>query len=679
MNIGAGAITANYDDIAKHRTEIGDEVHTGSHNVFVAPVRIGDGAKTGAGAVIRKDVPAGALALSVAPQRNVEGWVETNRPGTGAADGRGRRLGPHRRRTMARKRKTVDLDRENDIAPGLVAKTKKRLVVGAGRSHPALAADVAEPLGTELVPTEYRTFAIRRDPHPLRGVDPRLRLLPDPELRPARQRVAHGDAHHAGCRQARIGQADHRRRAVLPYSRQDKKGRGREPISARLVADLFKTAGADRVMSVDLHAAQIQGFFDGPVDHLFAKPVLAGVLRAHADRRRPREPHRRLARHRPRPRRRHLVGQVSARRWRSSTSAATRNVANQVTVQRDRRRRSSGRVCLLVDDMIDTGGTIVKAAEALKKNGARAGHRRRDARDLQRPGPERLQSDAIDEVVVTDTAPDPGGQALPDRSRPADRAAAGPGHPRGLRRRLGHEHVRRRRVGAPMTISTPRPWLSSYAAGVPTDLPPETGSLADLIRGSVETYPDNVALEFFGRATTTPSSATQIERAAEGLRRLGVQKGDRVALVLPNCPQHIVAFYAVLRLGAIVVEHNPLYTPRELRHQFEDHGARVASSGTTSPTTVAEFPSDIAVRPHRLGRRHPGAAVRHAWRCACRSRRPARPAPRCTTKARGRLAVGEPHRADADRHAASAARDVDDVAVHAVHERHDRHARRAPC
>jgi bifunctional UDP-N-acetylglucosamine pyrophosphorylase/glucosamine-1-phosphate N-acetyltransferase len=86
VNLGAGAITANYDDIDKHRTVIGDEVHSGSHNVFVAPVRIGDGAKTGAGAVIRKDVPPGALALSVAPQRNVEGWVEKNRPGTGAAE-----------------------------------------------------------------------------------------------------------------------------------------------------------------------------------------------------------------------------------------------------------------------------------------------------------------------------------------------------------------------------------------------------------------------------------------------------------------------------------------------------------------------------------------------------------------------------------------------------------------
>ncbi|GAB3803246.1 bifunctional UDP-N-acetylglucosamine diphosphorylase/glucosamine-1-phosphate N-acetyltransferase GlmU [Humibacter antri] len=86
VNLGAGTITANYDDILKHHTEFGDHVHTGAHNVFVAPVRIGDGAKTGAGAVVRKDVPAGALALSVAPQRNIEGWVERNRSGTAAAE-----------------------------------------------------------------------------------------------------------------------------------------------------------------------------------------------------------------------------------------------------------------------------------------------------------------------------------------------------------------------------------------------------------------------------------------------------------------------------------------------------------------------------------------------------------------------------------------------------------------
>jgi bifunctional UDP-N-acetylglucosamine pyrophosphorylase/glucosamine-1-phosphate N-acetyltransferase len=86
VNLGASTITANYDDVNKHRTEIGDEVHTGSHTVLVAPVRLGAGAKTGAGAVVRKDVPAGSLAMSVAPQRNIEGWVQKNRAGTGAAD-----------------------------------------------------------------------------------------------------------------------------------------------------------------------------------------------------------------------------------------------------------------------------------------------------------------------------------------------------------------------------------------------------------------------------------------------------------------------------------------------------------------------------------------------------------------------------------------------------------------
>ncbi|MFF2372556.1 bifunctional UDP-N-acetylglucosamine diphosphorylase/glucosamine-1-phosphate N-acetyltransferase GlmU [Agromyces sp. NPDC058110] len=85
VNFGAGTITANYDDVHKHRTEVGDHVHTSSHTVLVAPVRLGAGAKTGAGAIVRKDVPAGALALSVAPQRNIEGWVEQHRPGTAAA------------------------------------------------------------------------------------------------------------------------------------------------------------------------------------------------------------------------------------------------------------------------------------------------------------------------------------------------------------------------------------------------------------------------------------------------------------------------------------------------------------------------------------------------------------------------------------------------------------------
>ncbi|QYH36867.1 bifunctional UDP-N-acetylglucosamine diphosphorylase/glucosamine-1-phosphate N-acetyltransferase GlmU [Salinibacterium sp. M195] len=84
-NVGAGTITANYDGVNKSRTVVGSHVRSGSHNVFVAPVRIGDGAYTGAGSVIRKDVPAGSLGINVAPQRNISGWVETNRAGTAAA------------------------------------------------------------------------------------------------------------------------------------------------------------------------------------------------------------------------------------------------------------------------------------------------------------------------------------------------------------------------------------------------------------------------------------------------------------------------------------------------------------------------------------------------------------------------------------------------------------------
>ena len=229
-----------------------------------------------------------------------------------------------------------------------------------------------------------------------------------------------------------------------PYARQDKKGRGREPISARLVADLFKAAGADRIMSVDLHAAQIQGFFDGPVDHLFAMPVLLEHFAADA---RPRT---------ARPSRSSRPTWAacasptsgatgSARRSRSSTSAATRSSPNQVTVH-EIVGEVDGRVCLLVDDLIDTGRTIVKAAEALKSSGAQRRRRRGDARGLLRPGG-RDPAERGHRLGRRHRHPaDPGGQALPDAHDPADRAAARARDPRGLRRRLGHDHVRRRRL-----------------------------------------------------------------------------------------------------------------------------------------------------------------------------------------------------------------------------------------
>lgn len=145
------------------------------------------------------------------------------------------------------------------------------------------------------------------------------------------------------------------------------------------------------------------------------------------------------------------------------------------------------------------------------------------------------------------------------------------------------------------TYDPPRPWTASYADGVPEDLAAVTGSLVDIVDASARDYPDAAALQFFGRETSYSSLHEQIERAAAGLRDLGVKAGDPVAIVLPNCPQHIVAFYAILRLGAVVIEHNPLYTPRELRKQFEDHGAKHAIVWTKVVQTVQEFPSDLAV------------------------------------------------------------------------------------
>ena len=145
------------------------------------------------------------------------------------------------------------------------------------------------------------------------------------------------------------------------------------------------------------------------------------------------------------------------------------------------------------------------------------------------------------------------------------------------------------------TYDPPRPWIASYADGVPEDLSPVTGSLVDIVEASARDYPSAPALQFFGRETSYRELHEQIDRAAAALRDLGVKAGDPVAIVLPNCPQHIVAFYAILRLGAVVIEHNPLYTPRELRKQFEDHGAKHAIVWTKVVKTVQDFPADLAV------------------------------------------------------------------------------------
>ncbi|SEE49349.1 long-chain acyl-CoA synthetase [Arthrobacter alpinus] len=140
-----------------------------------------------------------------------------------------------------------------------------------------------------------------------------------------------------------------------------------------------------------------------------------------------------------------------------------------------------------------------------------------------------------------------------------------------------------------------QPWVKNYQPGVPAEIELPTESLVAMFERSVHEAGDAPAMEFFGRRTTYRELGEQVSSAAEGLRLLGVRAGDRVALILPNCPQHVVAFYAVLRLGAVVVEHNPLYTSRELRHQFEDHQARVVIAWDKVVENIKEFPADIAI------------------------------------------------------------------------------------
>lgn len=276
----------------------------------------------------------------------------------------------------------------------------KNLVLVSGRAHPELAEQVATELGTTLVPTEARTFSngeiYARYGDSVRGCDAFvIQAHTQPINEWLMEQLIMVDA---------LKRASAKRITVVapfyPYARQDKKGRGREPISARLVADMFKAAGADRIMSVDLHAAQIQGFFDGPVDHLFAMPVLLEHFKKQLD-----------------PTTLTVVspdmGRVRvADIWSDKLGAPLAiihkrrdpRVPNEVSVH-EIVGEVEGRVCLLVDDMIDTGRTIAKGAQALKDSGATSVVVAATHAVFSDPATEVLQSDWIDQVVVTDTLP----------------------------------------------------------------------------------------------------------------------------------------------------------------------------------------------------------------------------------------------------------------------------------
>jgi ribose-phosphate pyrophosphokinase len=277
---------------------------------------------------------------------------------------------------------------------------EKRLALVSGRAHQGLAEEVAALLGTTLVPTTAYDFAngetFVRFEESVRGVDAFvIQAHPAPINHWLMEQLLMVDA---------LKRASAKRITVVapffPYARQDKKHKGREPISARLVTDLYKAAGANRVMSVDLHSPQIQGFFDGPVDHLWALPMLADFVKEKWG-------HEELTVVSP-DSGRVRVADIWADRLGAPLAIIHKrrdpNVPNQVSVH-ELVGEVEGRTCVLVDDMIDTGGTIVAAAKALKENGAKRVIVAATHAVFSHPAVERLSDGSVDAVLVTNTLP----------------------------------------------------------------------------------------------------------------------------------------------------------------------------------------------------------------------------------------------------------------------------------
>ena len=278
---------------------------------------------------------------------------------------------------------------------------EKKLMLFSGRAHPELAEAVAHELGIELTPTAAYDFAngeiFVRYQESVRGCDAFvIQSHPAPLNNWIMEQLIMVDA---------LKRASAKRITVVTpfygYARQDKKHRGREPISARLMADLFKTAGADRLMAVDLHTAQIQGFFDGPVDHLFALPLLAGYVGRRVDRSRVTIVSPDAGRVRVAERWTDTLGGTPLAFIHKTRDPLVPNeaVANKVVGD------VAGRVCVLVDDMIDTGGTILKAADALFESGAAEVIVAATHAVFSGPAVDRLKNSRVNEVIVTDTLP----------------------------------------------------------------------------------------------------------------------------------------------------------------------------------------------------------------------------------------------------------------------------------
>ncbi len=279
--------------------------------------------------------------------------------------------------------------------------SEKRLRLFSGRGFPELSEAVAAELGIPLTPTSAYDFAngeiFVRFEESVRGCDAFvLQSHTAPVNKQIMEQLIMVDA---------LKRASAKRITVVApfygYARQDKKHRGREPITARLMADLYKAAGADRLMVVDLHTSQIQGFFDGPVDHLFALPMLANYVGGKVDRTRLTIVSPDSGRVRVAERWSELLGGCpiafihKTRDPRVPNESVTGKVVGEV----------EGQTCVVIDDMIDTAGTITKAVDALFAAGAKEVIVAATHAVFSGPAVDRLKASKVTEVVVTDSLP----------------------------------------------------------------------------------------------------------------------------------------------------------------------------------------------------------------------------------------------------------------------------------
>jgi len=275
---------------------------------------------------------------------------------------------------------------------------QKRLTLVSGRSNPELAHKIADQLGCELGGVKLKTFAngetYCRYEESIRGADMFLvQTASNPVDQHLMELLIMINA-------AKLASAK-RITAVIPwffYSRQDKKSRPREPIAARLVADLLQTAGADRVLTMDLHAGQVQGFFQIPVDHMTAVPMFARYVSDLGF-------SERLAAVSPDTGRTKLAGKFAEMIGGDlvvlNKERPDHNVAQVTTVIGD----VEGKVAVMTDDIVDTAGTLVAGAQALKEAGAVQVYACATHGLFNGPALERIAHSEIDQLVVTDTVP----------------------------------------------------------------------------------------------------------------------------------------------------------------------------------------------------------------------------------------------------------------------------------